>query len=60
MSEVGLRGNVGKSVLGCGGGVLWCGKAGVRGRVGRDEKRCEKVCWGVGQGVGSLLGCGEK
>ena len=27
---------------------------------GKMWGRCEKVCWGVGEGVGSLLGGGEK
>ena len=30
------------------------------GGVGKCGGRCEKVCCGVGEGVGSLLGCGEK
>ena len=58
----------GKMCYGVGGGVLAWRKVG--GNVGRDEGivwgggekmlgRCEKVCCGVGEGVGSLLGSGE-
>ena len=52
------------------GSVLGWRKVEERGRVGRGEGkvwgsgkmwgRCEKGCWGVGEGVGNLLRCGEK
>ena len=35
----------------------------VKEKCGWSEKmwgRCEKVSWGVGEGVGSLLGSGKK
>ena len=43
-------------------------KVGARGSVGGGEGkvwgkcggRSKKVCWGVGEGVGSLFACGEK
>ena len=54
-------------MLGCEGRCVRVENCGgeERGRKGtggvrKCEGRCEKVIWGVGEGVASLLGSGEK
>ena len=46
-------------MLGCGRRGGKCVRVEEGGERGEVWERCEKVCWGVGEGLGSLLGWGD-